>query len=155
MLLSARQWRCFICRIYEDCLVLQDSSSCVGDMCLYRSECVRLECFFGCKFMCVRQVVLVYVLSWACGVGSVCVEGIGINSYLGTAVPLQLKHHTHFSTRCVWTDAMSSHKHRFAIKSQHEGVFYIYINMYFQTRRLLVVLLYKYEVIHFTSNFLL
>lgn len=35
----------------------------------------------------------------------VCVAGIGINPYLGTAVPLQLKHHTHFSTLCVWTDS--------------------------------------------------
>jgi len=71
-------------------------------ICVCRSVCVRLEGFLGVSLCNTSDAgVCVCYCEFVDPEVCVCVAGIGINSYLGTAVPLQLKHHTHFSTRFV------------------------------------------------------
>lgn len=100
-----------------------------------RSVCVRLEGFLGVSLrVCVRVFV--------------CVAGIGISSYLGTAVPHHLKHLSHFSARRVWTDATSSHKRerRFATESRCEAALCVYLYISFCDKKFVgfIYVLYIY-----------
>lgn len=73
------------------------------DVCLGRwGEAWQLcEVIRVCRSVCVRLEGFVGVSLSVCVCVNVCVAGIGISSYLGTAVPHHLKHLSHFSTRRV------------------------------------------------------